>query len=63
MCYIPGYNIERNDRKSINIIGQSKIGGGVACYIKQNYTYQREDEELNISNADLETLRITILIL
>ena len=34
----------------------------MACYIKQNYTYLRESEELNISSIDLESLWITVLI-
>ena len=58
----PGYNLERNDRKWTDNNGQIKKGGGVSCYIKQNFTYLRENEDLNISTEDLESLWITILI-
>ena len=62
MYQIPGYNLERNDRKWGVDRGQVKKGGGVACYIKQNLTYSRENEDLNISTIDIESLWITILI-
>ena len=62
MYQIPGYNLERNDRKWSEQGNQVKKGGGIACYIKQNLTYSRDNEELNISVVDLESLWITILI-
>ena len=62
MFNIPGYNMERNDRKWEILPGQTKKGGGVACFIKQNFTYLRENEELNVSTIDLESLWVTVLI-
>ena len=62
MYHIPGFNLERNDRRWDNTHGQTKKGGGLACYIKQNLTYSRENDDMNISSIDIETLWITILI-
>ena len=62
MYSLPGYNIERNDRTWENGQNQIKKGGGVACFIKQKYTYLRENDDLNISTIDLERLWLTILI-
>ena len=62
MYHLPGYNIERNDRKWEGTPGQIKKGGGVACFIKQNFTYTRENDDLNLSSVDLGSLWITILI-
>ena len=62
MYQLNGYNVERNDRKWEDKPGHHKKGGGLACFIKQQFSYIRENEDLNISSADLESLWITILI-
>ena len=62
MYHLTGYNVERNDRSWKTQAEQVKRGGGIACFIQQNYTYSRENDDLNISSVDLESLWITILI-
>ena len=62
MYFLPGYDVERNDGKWEGTSGQVKKGGRVACFIKQNVTYVRENEDLNLSTVDLESLLITTLI-
>ena len=53
---VPGYNILRNDRKTKNLNGHTKKGGGVALYVKDNITVDVTYlNHLNKSTEILET--------
>ena len=58
----PGYNLIRLDRQAINpTTNKTKIGGGVAMYIKQSYECDAFSLKCNnISNPDIEILWIII---
>lgn len=55
---IPGYVLFRLDRTRISRSGAYIHGGGLACYVKINYTSLMLD--LNISSVDLEMLTLSL---
>ena len=55
---LPGYNLYRLDRQTINqATNKTKIGGGVAIYLKQEYECDSFSlKQQNLSNSDIEIL-------
>ena len=57
LTYFRGYNIIRNDRKVLNVNGQTKNGGGVAILIQKDLACDCITmADTNTSNKDAELL-------
>ena len=59
---IPGYNIFRLDRQTLNpVTNKIKVGGGTAIYVKEKYECDSFTlNDFNVSNSDIEMLWISI---
>ena len=61
---IPGYNIFRLDRQTLNPVTNKiklKVGGGTAIYVKEKYECDAFTlNDFNVSNSDIEMLWIAI---
>ena len=59
---IPGYNLFRLDRQTINqATNRTKIGGGIAIYLNEKYDYDTYSlKHHNLSNSDIEMFLISI---
>ena len=61
LTYFRGYNIIRNDRKVLNVNGQTKNGGGVAILIQKDLACDCITmADTNTSNKDAELLWVVI---